>query len=121
MSFLRRIFADVPLIALSGDVDRGSSKRLRLEVRKALRSPNPRSSLLFDLTGCSFIDGGALTVFLCALDSLPGDGWVGVIGASAAIYRLLDICGLTEIPRLHLFQSHKQARTFIEHHPMLAV
>ncbi len=109
------------MVVVSGEVDHGSKRDLMLAVDRALAMPNPLSSVLFDLTACSYIDSAGLAVFLFALEHLPRNGWLGLIGAPVPILHLLAVCGFKDSPRVQLFQSMGQARTFIEPNSILAV
>ena len=107
------ILAGVPLVRISGELDHSSREQLRCALRQALRKPNPYHALLFDLCECRFIDGAALSTFACGVEALPASGWMGLIGSSPGISRLVDVCGLKQSGRLFLFESRRQARSFI--------
>jgi anti-anti-sigma factor len=96
---------DVPIIAIEGELDQ-SSKQVALDaVGDILSGAFPAKSLLFDLTACTFVDSGGLSVLLSALGQLPDDGWLGIIGASAGPNRVLEYTGFLELEKVRFFRT----------------
>jgi anti-anti-sigma factor len=92
-----------PLIVIEGELEHSSKQAVRDAVDEVFSGAYPPQYLLFDLSACLFIDSGGLGVFVSALRQLPAGGWLGLIGASAAIKRVLRYAGLLDIERVRFF------------------
>jgi anti-anti-sigma factor len=99
----------VPLIVIEGDLDQASKRPAGDAVSETLRGPYPPQNLLIDLTDCSFLDSGGLSVLLTALAQLPADGWLGIIGAAAGTNRVLTYTGFLDHEKVHFFSSQSDA------------
>jgi len=99
----------IPLIVIEGDLDQSSKQAARDAVDDFLRGPFPPQGLLIDLTDCTFLDSGGLSVLLSALGQLPADGWLGIIGASAGANRVLTFTGFLDNDKVRFFSSASDA------------
>jgi anti-anti-sigma factor len=99
----------VPLIVVDGELDQSTKQVVRDAVFDVLRGPYPPRNLLVDLTDCAFLDSGGIGVLLSALAHLPADGWLGLIGATAATARALSYTGFYENEKVRLFSSTSDA------------
>ena len=95
----------LPLIAIKGDLDHSSKQIVREAVDDLMFGAVPPQSLLFDLTDCPYLDSGGLGVLLSALRQLPATGWLGLVGVSPGIKRVLTYSGLLDIERVRFFPS----------------
>ena len=109
MKMIEGTMSGVPLIAIDGDLDRSSIGAVRDVVNGILDGPYPPERLLFDLTDCTFVDSGGLSVLFLALDLLPAHGWLGLIGSSAGATRVLTYTGFLEHDRVRFYSSASDA------------
>jgi anti-anti-sigma factor len=109
MKMIEGTMNGVPLIAIDGDLDRSSIGAVRDVVNGVLGGPYPPQRLLFDLTDCTFVDSGGLSVLFLALDLLPTHGWLGLIGSSAGATRVLTYTGFLEHDRVRFYSSPSDA------------
>lgn len=99
----------VPLIVVEGDLDHSTKQVVRDAVSEIFRGAYPPQSLLFDLTDCTFLDSGGLSVLLSAVAQLPAGGWLGLIGASAGTNRVLTYTGFLDLEKVRFFSSTSDA------------
>ena len=99
----------VPLIVVEGDLDHSLKPVARDAVTEIFHGPYPPHNLLLDLTDCTFIDSGGLSVLLSALALLPADGWLGLIGASGGTNRVLTYTGFLDTDKVRFFSSPSDA------------
>lgn len=99
----------IPLIVVEGDLDQSSKQVARDAVNEILRGPYPPKGLLIDVTDCTFLDSGGLSVLLSALALLPADGWLGIVGASAGANRVLTFTGFLDNEKVRFFSSRSDA------------
>jgi len=109
MHVIQSAIEGVPLIVIEGDLDQASKPAARDAVNGILQGPYPPKSLLVDLTDCTFLDSGGLSVLLSALAQLPADGWLGVIGASVGANRVLTFTGFLDNEKVRFFSSPSDA------------
>ena len=70
-----------------------------------------RHNMVFlDLGNVTRIDSAALSVLLAWVQALHGQGWLGVVGPSAGIRRLLLDAGLIGHPNVRVFGTRQEAR-----------
>lgn len=74
-----------------GEVDLSNRHQMR---RALLARAQVEPRLRLDLRDLTFADVGALTALCAVAASLPEDGWLVLDGASRAVRRTLEICGL---------------------------
>jgi anti-anti-sigma factor len=109
MNMVEGTIGGVPLIVIDGDLDQSSKQAVRDVVNGILSGPFSPQNLLFDLTDCTFIDSGGLSVLLSVLAQLPPRGWLGVIGFSPATSRVLAYTGFLESDKVRFFSSPSDA------------
>ena len=109
MHVIQSAIGGVPLIVVDGDLDQSSKQVARDAVSEILHGPYPPQNLLFDLTDCTFLDSGGLSVLLSALAQLPAHGWLGLIGASAGTNRVLTYTGFLDTDKVRFFSSPSDA------------
>ncbi|OFW60631.1 MAG: hypothetical protein A2133_05625 [Actinobacteria bacterium RBG_16_64_13] len=109
MNVIESAIGGVPLVVVEGDLDYSSKQEARDAVGEIFQGPFPPTSLLFDLTDCTFLDSGGLGVLLYALAQLPDHGWLGIIGASAGTNRVLTYTGFLDHERVRFFSSRSDA------------
>jgi anti-anti-sigma factor len=102
-----------PLIVIEGDLEHSTKQTVRDAVDEILSGAYPPPTLFFDLTECPFIDSGGLGVFLSALRQLPASGWLGLIGASVGMKRVLTYAGLLDLERVRFFSSFSDATALL--------
>ncbi|MBN1629604.1 MAG: STAS domain-containing protein [Thermoleophilia bacterium] len=110
----------VPLIVVDGDLDRSSKQVIRDAVDDIFRGAYPPQGLLFDLTDCTFLDSGGISVLLYVLEQLPADGWLGVVGASAGTNRVLTYTGFLDSDKVRFFSSRGDAAASLAREKRLA-
>ena len=99
----------VPLIVVEGDLDQSSKQVARDAVSEILNGPYPPQNLLVDLTDCTFLDSGGLSVLLSAVAELPAHGWLGLIGVTAGANRVLTYTGFLDHRKVRFFSSPSDA------------
>jgi anti-anti-sigma factor len=109
MDVVESTIGGVPLIVVDGDLDQSSKQVVHDVVSGILSGPYPPQSLLFDLTDCTFIDSGGLSVLLSALGQLPAQGWLGLIGVSSGANRVLTYTGFLDTEKVRFFSSPSDA------------
>lgn len=109
MNVIEGVIGGVPLIVVDGDLDHSSKQVVRDAVGDIFRGAYPPESVLFDLTDCTFLDSGGISVLLSVLGHLPPHGWLGVIGASAGPNRVLTYTGFLDSERVRFFSSPTDA------------
>jgi anti-anti-sigma factor len=109
MDVVESTIGGVPLIVIDGDLDQSSKQVVRDAVSGVLSGPYPPQNLLFDLTDCTFIDSGGLSVLLSAMGQLPAQGWLGLIGVSSGANRVLTYTGFLDTDKVRFFSSPSDA------------
>ena len=109
MKITESVIDGIPLIAIDGDLDHSSKKVVHDAVSGILEGPYPPQGLLVDLTDCTFLDSGGLSVLLYALGQLPAHGWLGIIGASAGANQVLTYTGFLDHAKVRFFSSLSDA------------
>jgi anti-anti-sigma factor len=109
----------LPLLVVDGDLDHSTSADIRDAVDAILRGAYPPQNLLIDLTDCAYLDSGGLGVLFTALRELPPGGWLGLIGVSPELKRILTYAGLLDIERLRFFSSPGDAAASLAREPLL--
>jgi anti-sigma B factor antagonist len=92
-----------PLVYVKGELDHQTAPQLRAVIDEEAASA-PKAVLL-DLSGVSYMDSGGLSLMFETVTRLKGTGWLGVVGATAPVSRLMEITGLTDQPGFCLFSD----------------
>jgi anti-anti-sigma factor len=101
---------DAPIIAIEGELDQGAKKTVLQVVGELLNGAYPPPSLLFDLTECTFVDSGGISILLSTVDRLPKGGWLGIVGASAGPNRVLQYTGFLQLEKVRFFPTLQDAQ-----------
>jgi anti-anti-sigma factor len=109
MNLIESTVDGIPLFVVEGDLDQSSKAAVLDAVRRVLRGASPSPNLLIDLTDCTFVDSGGLSVLLTAVAQLPAGGWLGIIGASAGTNRVLEYTGFLDHEKVRFFSSLSDA------------
>jgi anti-anti-sigma factor len=97
----------IPVLCIEGDLDMASAPEFETAVGE--HSNAYRSSLILDLSRCTFIDSGGLNVLLQTIRQLDDLAWLGVAGANDNLCRVFEIVGLMAIPSFRVLDD---LRTF---------
>jgi len=109
----------VPLLAIEGELEHSSKEKVRDAVNAILHGAFPPQSLLVDLSDCTYLDSGGLGVLFSALRALPEEGWLGLIGVTPEVKRILNYAGLLDMQRVHFFSSTTDAASSLGREPLL--
>jgi anti-sigma B factor antagonist len=96
----------IPVLRVTGDIDMATAPRFDAALQK--QSDGFQTPLVLDLSGCPFLDSGALNVLLQAVRRLGDSSWLGVVGANRNLLRVFDIVALTADPRFRVFDDMSQ-------------
>ena len=107
MEILEASLSGIPLIRVVGDIDHYTSRALDAVAQEALTHDSGR--LLFDLSGCPYLDSGGVGVLLSLIKAVRDMGWVGVLGANQNLLRLFEIVGLLSEPCFRVFADEMEA------------
>jgi anti-anti-sigma factor len=105
-------FGGIPLLSLAGDFDHSSLALFRAKAEEALGEDGTR--LLLQLTDCAYIDSGGVSSLLTLLHRVRNRGWLGVIGPSSDVLRLLQMVGLTIDPNFRVFSNMDEVEDFLQ-------
>jgi anti-sigma B factor antagonist len=103
----QQLLGTVPVIRISGDLDRANAPALEEVFRVHLTAGDHR--LLLDLGGCSYIDSGGLAAIMATVAELRDDGLLAIVAPSLSIRRLLDVVGLYDHKRCAIFKAEAEA------------
>lgn len=106
-------FGGIPLLSLAGDFDHSSLTEFREKAGDALAEGG--NKLLLQLTDTSYIDSGGVSTLLSLLHQVRNRGWLGVVGPSPDVLRLLQMVGLTIDPSFRVFSSFDDVEEFLRH------
>jgi anti-anti-sigma factor len=112
MEAQRSSFCGVPLIAIYGDIDHDSVRGLTPLMLEGLALPGAR--LVFDLSGCPYLDSSGIGLFLGLLFEVAETGWLGVVGANEALSRVFELTGLSSRRNFHTWTDLEELRLFLE-------
>ena len=90
----------IPLVYVKGELDHHTASRLR-DVIDEESATSPRAVIL-DLSELSYMDSGGLSLIFETITRLKAKGWLGVVGATRSVSRLMEITGLTDQPGLRV-------------------
>jgi anti-sigma B factor antagonist len=96
----------IPILRVTGDIDMATAPRFDAALQE--HSDGLQMPLVLDLSGCPFLDSGALNVLLQAVRQLGDSAWLGVVGANRNLLRVFDIVALTADPRFRVFDDMSQ-------------
>lgn len=94
------------LVTLDGEFDRASVEEIRVEVERCLRHA---SSVVFEFSDVTFVDGGILALLREIHDSLGTGGWLGVARPRPWIRHLFEVTGLSAQPGFRVLADIKDA------------
>lgn len=83
-----------PVITVRGEIDRSNVAELTALATSATKGTG--SSVILDVAGVTFIDGGVLGLIYDLVETRRREEWVGILSPSSAVSRLLEISGLIE-------------------------
>ncbi len=96
----------IPMLVATGCMDQSGAADLRAALHKWLDSGH--NIIFLDLSEIDCMDSSGVSVLLAGVGALER-GWLGVIGASPEIQRLLEIEGLLADPRFRVFETRQAA------------
>lgn len=102
-----------PLVYVRGELDHQTAAQLR-EVIDEETAASPKA-LLLEISGLAYMDSGGLSLVFDTLNRMKGNGWLGVIGATAHVSRLMEITGLTDQTGFRVFPDQAAAARALEH------
>jgi anti-anti-sigma factor len=108
MRLIENQLDDVPLVQVIGEVDHATAPALRASIDAALAQGG--SCLLLDLEACPYLDSGGVSVLLDTLRRVRPDGWLGVVGPTPDVFRILSLVGFAVDPHFRVFASLDEAR-----------
>jgi anti-anti-sigma factor len=82
------------VITVRGEIDRSNVAELTALATSATKGTG--SSVILDVAGVTFIDGGVLGLIYDLVETRRREEWVGILSPSSAVSRLLEISGLIE-------------------------
>ena len=91
---------NIPVLRVTGDIDMATASRFETALEE--HSLGFASPVLLDLSGCPFLDSGALNVLLQAVRRLGQTAFIGVVGANRNLLRVFEIVALTADPRFRV-------------------
>lgn len=83
-----------PLVYVRGELDHQTAPRLRVVIEEEWAT-RPHA-LILELSQVSYIDSGGLALIFDTLARFKDTGWLGVVGATASVTRLMEMTGLTD-------------------------
>jgi anti-anti-sigma factor len=98
------------ILVLTGELDRAQADTVASAFGSAVARVGRGQALLLDMAGVTFADSTILALLYDLIGSLPERGWVGLIGPSPGMMRILSLGGLTEHRSVRMFASHEDAR-----------
>ena len=111
MDITQQLLGGVPVVRVSGDLDRPVAPALEKAFRIHLKAGNHR--LILDLRGCSYVDSGGLAAIMSTVGELRDDGLLAIVAPSVPIRRLLEVVGLYEQKGCAIFKAEPEALSFI--------
>lgn len=96
------------MLALIGDVDRASVRPLSASLA-AEASRSDSCCRILDLSRLRFADSTIVGVVFELVEKLPAGCWVGVVGASPGVFRVLTLSGATDFDSIRFFETVEDA------------
>jgi anti-sigma B factor antagonist len=84
-----------PVLALKGDVDIAVAERLHERLSQLLEAGY--SQLVIDCEGITYVDSTGLSELVWAVNRMPENGKVKLVGCSARLVKLLQVTGLNTV------------------------
>ncbi len=101
------VLGDVPMLVAAGAIDHSTCGVLEAALRQRLEA---RHNIVFlDLSDVTHMDNAGLSVLLDWVQALGGRGWLGLIGATGDVRRLLDDEGLLVHANVRVFETRQAA------------
>jgi anti-anti-sigma factor len=101
------VLGDVPMLMAAGTIDHSTCGALEAALRQRLEA---RHNIVFlDLSEVTHVDGAGLSVLLDWVQALRGRGWLGLIGPTVEVRRLLGDEGLLVHPNVRVFETRQAA------------
>jgi anti-sigma B factor antagonist len=102
-----------PLVYVKGELDHQTAPQLRAIIDE--ESAAAPQALLLEMSGLSYMDSGGLSLMFDTLNRMKGKGWLGVVGATGPVSRLMEITGLTDHPGLRILPNLAAASVALGH------
>ena len=112
MQVVENDFQGVPVLRVIGELDHASAPLLRASVDGAFAKGG--TCILFDLASCPYVDSGGVSVLLDTLRRVKPEGWLGTVGATPDVLRILSLVGFTVDPSFRTFPTFAEAQTALE-------
>lgn len=112
MEIVQQLLGALPVIRVSGDLDRLNAPALEKVFRVHLRAGSQR--LLLDLSDCAYIDSGGLAAIMSTAGDLREGGLLAIVAPSLPIRRLLELVGLYEHRHCAIFKGEREALSAME-------
>jgi anti-anti-sigma factor len=101
----------IPLLEIQGEIDHNNCGAVEIALSEAL--DHGGSAVLLDLSQVAYVDSGGICVLLSASRRMRERGWLGIIGPTQNVRRLLEIVGLLADPSLRVFYDRLAAEAAI--------
>ena len=101
------------LVVLTGELDRIEADQVARVLDAARPVAPDHPILLLDMTNLTFADSTILALVYDAMQDLPQGSWVGLIGPSPSLTRVLSLGGLTDHPSVRMFATREEARAAV--------
>jgi anti-sigma B factor antagonist len=102
----------VPLLSLSGELDRHSVEELRGVIQQELAAG--AAGLLLECSALTFIDSGGLFLLFTTVKSLKDGDLLGIVGANAGVLKMIKMTGLVDQPGVHVYADLASAKAALE-------
>jgi anti-anti-sigma factor len=99
-------------VYVRGELDHQTAPRLRVVIDEEWGT-RPHA-LILDLSQVSYIDSGGLALIFDTLARFKNAAWLGVVGATAPVTRLMEMTGLTDRPEFRMLPDLAAASVALE-------
>jgi len=107
MELTNAVLGDVPMLIATGVIDHSTCGVLQAALDRLFER---RHNVIFlDFSSVADIDSGGLSVLLSGVRALGGRGWLGIIGPSDNVRRLLEGEGFVGHPNVRVFETRQAA------------
>ncbi len=83
-----------PLVYVKGELDHEAAPQLRAVIAEEMAQSPP--AVIIEISKFSYMDSGGLALMFDTLSTLRGAAWLGVVGATSPVSRLMEITGLAD-------------------------